>query len=130
MKNKLHECEHQYHQHSLMEDSAMDTLTMDMLAMDLSEELEPQTTSQPQSPLRKRLKVAHTDETYNVVEGLSLATLADFDMVPVYARNHSKWNQLLAESPHIWLAKCSGWFNDLSTAFKERNVCFRFLHEI
>ncbi len=103
----------------------MDSLTMTMLAMDLSEEPEPQTAAQSQSPLRKRIKVAHSDEKEHVSQDLAPETLANFNMVPVYARNQSKWNQLLADSPHIWLAKCSDWYNDLNTAFEERNVCFR-----
>lgn len=106
-----------------MEDSAMDSLTMQMLTMDISEEPEPQLTAQSQSPLRKRPKVAHNKETHNDIQSVSLATLADFDICPVYARNHAEWNQLLAENPNIWLAKCSSWYNDLSIAFKERCVC-------
>ena len=50
-------------------------------------------------------------------------------MCPVYARNHAKWNELLAESPHIWLAKCSQWYDDLSTALKECNVSFFLVNQ-
>ena len=101
---------------------------MDMLAMDLSAEPEPQTIAQSQSPLRKRIKVAHPDERVeHITQDLIPETLEIFNMVPVYARNQLKWNQLLAESPHIWLAKCSDWYNDLNIAFEERNVCFRLV---
>ena len=95
----------------------MDSLTLEMLTLDLSEQ-EPQSTTSSQSPLRKRPKIAHNEEVHGM-QDLSQATLEEFDICPVYARNHATWNQILSENEDVWLVKCSMWYNDLRTAFKE-----------
>jgi hypothetical protein len=75
------------------------------------------------SPPRKRKK-PNTTQTISEAHQPDRPPLnfEAFEILPVFARNKTKWNRILVDNKSFWRHKCESWCTRLKAAYEMRNV--------
>jgi len=91
------------------------------------EEKANQTSSETNSPQRKRAKRYSLPIEYTNLAATTYLTFEQFDELPICTWSKSIWNKLLLANYNFWRSKCQIWCRQLHEAFEARDDVFVFL---